>query len=164
MRESNSNLLNLAMLNYFTLLHHPGATPFTPLHHPSATPFTPLTTIVQNHLHYCTTLVQHHLHHCTTRVQHHLHHCASVVQHHLHYCTILVKKSLLWPGASQWRIYYHRMWGQLSTTCSNGLKQPNGELLVAVNHKQLRTMTPETVDLIDWLHPHPNGQYPLSAS
>ena len=20
---------------------------------------------------------------------------------------------LLWPGASQWRIYYHRMWGQL---------------------------------------------------
>ena len=28
-------------------------------------------------------------------------------------------KSLLWPGASQWRIYYHRMWGQLSTTCSN---------------------------------------------
>ena len=29
------------------------------------------------------------------------------------------KKSVPWPGASQWRIYYHRMWGQLSTTCSN---------------------------------------------
>ena len=25
-------------------------------------------------------------------------------------------------GASQWRIYYHTMWGQLSTTCSNLLK------------------------------------------
>ena len=29
------------------------------------------------------------------------------------------KGSLLWPGASQWIIYYHRMWVQLSTTCSN---------------------------------------------
>ena len=28
----------------------------------------------------------------------------------------------LWPGASQWRIYYHRMLGQLSTTFSNLLK------------------------------------------
>ena len=45
------------------------------------------------------------------------------------------------------------MWGQLSTTCSNVLKQPNGELLVAVNHKQLRTMASETVDPIDWSHP-----------
>ena len=26
--------------------------------------------------------------------------------------------SLLWPGASQLRIYYHRMWGQWSTTCT----------------------------------------------
>ena len=26
--------------------------------------------------------------------------------------------SLLWPRASQWRIYYHRMWVQLSTTCN----------------------------------------------
>ena len=33
------------------------------------------------------------------------------------------KKGLLWPGASQWRIYYHRMWGQLSTTCSNVLNR-----------------------------------------
>ena len=45
------------------------------------------------------------------------------------------------------------MWGQLSTTCSNVLKQPNGELLVAVNHNQLRTMPTETVDPIDWSHP-----------
>ena len=41
----------------------------------------------------------------------------------------------------------------LSTTCSNLLKQPNGEPLVAVNHNQLRTMASETVDPIDWLHP-----------
>ena len=44
------------------------------------------------------------------------------------------------------------MWGQLSTTCSNVLKQPNGELPVAVNHNQLRTMPSETVDPIDWSH------------
>ena len=25
------------------------------------------------------------------------------------------KSSLLWAGASEWRIYYHRMWSQLST-------------------------------------------------
>ena len=28
----------------------------------------------------------------------------------------------IWPGASQCRIYYYRMCGQLSTTCSNILK------------------------------------------
>ena len=65
----------------------------------------------------------------------------------------VIKKRLLWPGASQWRIYYHRMWGQLSTTFSNLLKQPNGELLVAVDHNQLRTIASETVSPIDWLHP-----------
>ena len=67
-----------------------------------------------------------------------------------------VKQGLQWLGASQWRIYYHRMRGQLSTTCSNLLKQPNGELLVAVDHNQLRTMASETVDPIDWLHPPPS--------
>ena len=40
--------------------------------------------------------------------------------------------------------------GQLSTTCSNLLKYPNGELLVAVDHNQLRTMASEMVDPIDW--------------
>ena len=69
-------------------------------------------------------------------------------------------KSLLWPGASQWRIYYHRIWVQLSTTCSNVLKQPNGELLVAVNHNQLRTMASETVDPIDWSQPPPSWAVP----
>ena len=68
-------------------------------------------------------------------------------------------------GASQWRIYYHRMWVQLSTTCSNLQKQPNGDLLVAVNHNQLPTMASETVDPIDWSHPPPyTGQYPLSST
>ena len=52
------------------------------------------------------------------------------------------------------------MWGQLSTTCSNVLKQPNGELLVAVNHNQLRTMASKTVDPIDWLYPPPSGAVP----
>ena len=58
-------------------------------------------------------------------------------------------KSLLWPGSSQWRIYYHRMWSQLSTTCCNLLKWTNGELLVAVDHNQRLTMASETVDPID---------------
>ena len=58
-------------------------------------------------------------------------------------------------------IYYHRMWGQLSTTCSNVLKQPKGELLVAVNHNQLRIMVSETVDPIDWSHPPPSWAVPL---
>ena len=68
--------------------------------------------------------------------------------------------SLLWPGASQWIINYHRMWVQLPSTCSNVLKQPNGKLLVAVNHNQLRTMASETVDLIDWSHPPPSSAVP----
>ena len=44
------------------------------------------------------------------------------------------------------------MWCQLSTTCSNLVKYPNAELLVAVDHNQLRTMASETVDPIDWPH------------
>ena len=49
----------------------------------------------------------------------------------------------------------------ISTTSSNLLKQPNVELLVAVDHNQLRTMASETVDLIVWSHPHPLGKYPM---
>ena len=52
------------------------------------------------------------------------------------------------------------MWGQLSTLCTNVLKQSNGELLVAVKHNQLRTMASETVDAIDWLHPPPSWAVP----
>ena len=48
------------------------------------------------------------------------------------------------------------MWGQLSTSCSNVLKQPTGGLLVAVNHNQLRTMASETVDPINWSLPPPS--------
>ena len=64
------------------------------------------------------------------------------------------------PLPSQWKIYYHRMWGQLSATCGNLLKQPNGKLLVAVDHIHLQTMASETVDQNDWSDPHPHGQYP----
>ena len=73
-------------------------------------------------------------------------------------------EGLLWPGASQWRIYYHRMWSQLSTTCSNLLKQSNEEPLVAVDHNQLQTIASETVEPINWSHPNPHGQYPLIAT
>ena len=44
------------------------------------------------------------------------------------------------------------------TTCSNVLKQLNGELLVAVNRNKLRTMASETVDPIDWSHPPPSWE------
>ena len=63
-----------------------------------------------------------------------------------------VKKILIWPGVSQWKIYYRRKLGKLSTTCNNLTKRLNGELLVAVHHNQLRTMASETVDPSDWLH------------
>ena len=42
------------------------------------------------------------------------------------YLKPIKKVSLLWPGPSQWRIYYHRMWDQLSTTCSNYYSSPMG--------------------------------------
>ena len=71
------------------------------------------------------------------------------------------KESPLWPGASKWRIYYHTMWGQLSTTCSNVLMQPTVELLVAVNHNQLRTMASEMLDPIDWSNPPPSWAVPI---
>ena len=39
------------------------------------------------------------------------------------------------------------------------------ELLVAVDHNELRTIASEMVDPIDWLHPPPyTGQYPLSST
>ena len=75
---------------------------------------------------------------------------------------IVCKESKVFYGQEppiKWRIYYHRMWGQLSTNCSNVLKQPNGELLIVVNHNQLRIMASETVDPID-CPPHPHGRYP----
>ena len=49
-------------------------------------------------------------------------------------------------------ILYHRMLGKLLTTYSNQLKQPIGELLVAVDHSPLRILASETVDPIDWSH------------
>ena len=52
------------------------------------------------------------------------------------------------------------MWCQLSTTCSNVLKQPTGELLVVVNHNQLWTMASETVNPIDWSHSPPSWAVP----
>ena len=53
-----------------------------------------------------------------------------------------------------------------STTTECGLNfLPNGELLVAVDHNQLRTMASETVNPIDWSLPPPyTGQYPLSST
>ena len=54
------------------------------------------------------------------------------------------------PGASQLRIYEHRMWGQLSTTCSNVTEVAQWGAPVAVDHSQPLTMASETIDPIDW--------------
>ena len=43
-------------------------------------------------------------------------------------------------------------------------KLPNGQLPVAADHSQLRTMASETVNTINWSLPPPiTGQYPLSV-
>ena len=53
--------------------------------------------------------------------------------------------------------------GSIINYFSNLLKQPNVELLVAVDHNQLLTMASETV--IVWSHPPLyTGQYPLSCT
>ena len=66
-------------------------------------------------------------------------------------------KSSMARSRSQCIIYYHRMWGQLSTTCSNLPKKPNVILLVAVDNNQLRTMASETFDqLTGHWHPPPS--------
>ena len=64
-------------------------------------------------------------------------------------CAMVKMYSLLWPGASQWRIDYHCLWGQLSTTCNNATEVAHWQLPVAVDHNQLQTMASETVDPID---------------
>ena len=50
--------------------------------------------------------------------------------------------------------------GSIINYLRNVLKQPNGELLVAVNHNQIRTMASETADPIDWSHPQPSWAVP----
>ena len=52
------------------------------------------------------------------------------------------------------RIYFHRIWVQLSTTCSTATEVDPLRAPVAVEYSQKRTMASETVDPIDWpLHP-----------
>ena len=70
---------------------------------------------------------------------------------------VKVKSSM--ARSLKWRIYYHRMWVNYQL-----LTVANGELIVAVNHNQLQRMASETVDPIDWSHPYPHVQYPLSVS
>ena len=55
--------------------------------------------------------------------------------------------------------------GLIITTCSNAIDIVKWELLVAVDHSQLRTMVSEMVDPIEWpLPPLFTGQYSLSAT
>ena len=73
------------------------------------------------------------------------------------------------PRVSQWRIYYHRMWVQLSTTCSNYWSSPIGSFYLQPTTSPQPAMDnsisqSETVDPIDWSHPLPyTGQSPLSS-
>ena len=82
-------------------------------------------------------------------------------------CLVKVNQGLLWPTASQWRIDNHCSWGQLlSTTCIDAAEVAYGQLIIAVDHSQLRKMAPETIDSIDWPLPPPftGWGYPLSAT
>ena len=83
----------------------------------------------------------------------------------------LIRQDYVAPAVYKGKVFYGQepprgksttteCWVQLSTTCSYVLKQPNGELLVAVNHNQLRTVASETVDPIDWSHPPPSWTVP----
>ena len=46
--------------------------------------------------------------------------------------------------------YYHHLWGELSTTCSNATDVAQWETpIVTVNHRQLRIMASETIDPIE---------------
>ena len=63
------------------------------------------------------------------------------------------------------RIYYHCLWGQSLNTCSNATEIANEQLLVAVDHNQIRILASATVDPIDWtLPPSLYKQYPLNAT
>ena len=79
---------------------------------------------------------------------------------------LVIGKSLLWPGASQWRIYYHRMWGQLSTTCSNVLIEAAQLGTPSFSQPQPATDNGvrETVDRIDWSYPPPSWAVPPAHS
>ena len=46
-------------------------------------------------------------------------------------------------------LLYHCSYGQLPITCSEDTEVPNGQLPVAVDHSQLRTMASETVNSIN---------------
>ena len=54
--------------------------------------------------------------------------------------------------------------GSIINYLNNLLKSPNGELLVAVDHNELWTMASETVDPLDWPHPHTHGQFRMSGT
>ena len=51
--------------------------------------------------------------------------------------------------SSQRKIYDHHLWSSLSSTSSNAAVVANGQLLVTVDHNQIRRMASETVDPID---------------
>ena len=46
--------------------------------------------------------------------------------------------------------YYHLLWGQLSTTCSDATEVAQWAAPSCSQPQQLRTMPSEKVDLIDW--------------
>ena len=75
------------------------------------------------------------------------------------------RQSLLWPGASRWRINYHCSWGYLSTTCSIATEVARGKLPFAIDHSQQRNMAFETVDRINWplLHTLHRAVPPIST-
>ena len=67
---------------------------------------------------------------------------------------------LLLYGKDYWRFDVTNFGSNKSALILEIHYKPNGELLVAVDHNQLRTMAPDTVYQIDWSHPPPSWAVP----
>ena len=67
------------------------------------------------------------------------------------------------PGLHWAKKYYHRIRGQLSTTCSKLLKQPMGNFQLQTPQTAGQWRQRQQIKLTGCT-PYPHGQYPLSAS
>ena len=52
--------------------------------------------------------------------------------------------------STQWRIYYHSLWGQLTTTCSNATEVTKRAALSCSRPKPVKDNSAEAMDPIDW--------------
>ena len=83
---------------------------------------------------------------CTTSTSY------NILQHAYHILHTK-EKFFLWPGGPQRRIYYHSLFGLLSSISSKATVVPDGQITVAIDHNQLRTMASETLMKLPGCYP-----------